>query len=138
MKVNLSFWCRMYTCQLSGNPRKLKPSVGVAMVASFNFSSAVSRISLGLLCDFFGPLKMLFVMLSMAGISMLVVWPFSNSLAPLAVFTIWNSVASGGFSHVGEIAVTDLIALNGFGTSSEGLVFFPHACNQFCSKRIRR
>jgi MFS family permease len=83
-------------CQSIG----LKPSAGAAMVASFNFSSAISRIGLGPLGDFFGPLKLLFVTLSITGISMLVLWPFSNSLAPLVIFTIWNGVASGGFFAV--------------------------------------
>jgi hypothetical protein len=31
-----------------------------------------------------------------------------------------------------------MIALNGLGTSCEGLVSFPHACNQFCLERILR
>jgi nitrate/nitrite transporter NarK len=83
------FFLPLY-CQSIG----LKPSVGAAMVASFNFSSAIGRIGLGLLCDFFGPLNMLSVTLLMTGISMLVLWPFSNSLAPLVVFTIWNGVAT--------------------------------------------
>jgi MFS family permease len=89
------FFLPLY-CESTG----LKLSAGAAMVTSFNFSSAIGRIGLGLLCDFFGPLNMLFVTLLMTGISMLVLRLFSNSLAPLFVFTIWNGVASGGFFAV--------------------------------------
>jgi hypothetical protein len=67
------FFLALY-CQSIG----LKPSVGVAMVASFGFSSAVVRIGLGLLCDFFGPLNMLFVTLLMTGIGMLVLMAFQQ------------------------------------------------------------
>ncbi|RKK67504.1 hypothetical protein BFJ69_g14448 [Fusarium oxysporum] len=79
---------------------QLKPSVGAAMVAIFNFSGALGRIGFGLLCDLFGPLNILFVTLLLTGISMLVLWPFSNTLVPLAIFAIWNGVASGGFFAV--------------------------------------
>lgn len=78
----------------------LKPSMGAAMVATFNFSGALGRIGFGLLCDSIGPLNILFVTLLLAGISMLVLWPFSNTLVPLVIFTIWNGVASGGFFAV--------------------------------------
>jgi MFS family permease len=75
----------------------LKPTVGAAMVAAFNFSSALGRIGCGLLCDYAGPLNVLIMTLMLGGISMLTLWPFSESLAPLAAFAIWNGVANGGF-----------------------------------------
>ncbi|KAK4908757.1 hypothetical protein LTR49_022377 [Elasticomyces elasticus] len=78
----------------------LEPSVGAAMVAIFNFSGAIGRIGFGLLCDFIGPLNVLFVTLLLTGISRTVLWPFSTSLAPLVVFTIRNGIASGGFFAV--------------------------------------
>jgi MFS family permease len=104
-------------CQSIG----LEPSVGAAMVASFNFSSAIGRIGLGLLCDFFGPLNMLFVTLLMIGSSMLVLWPFSNSLAPLVVFAIWNGVASGGFFPVMPTIVGGV-----FASQKMPIVMIPH------------
>ncbi|KAH8904855.1 MFS general substrate transporter [Coniochaeta sp. PMI_546] len=47
----------------------LKPSVGAAMVAVFNFSGAMGRVGFGLLCDFIGPLNILFATLLLTGIS---------------------------------------------------------------------
>jgi len=78
----------------------LKPSVGAAMLATFNFSGALGRIGCGLLCDIIGPLNVLFATLLLTGISMLVLWPVSTTLVPLVVFAIWNGVASGGFFAV--------------------------------------
>ncbi|KAK0251609.1 hypothetical protein LTS09_013299 [Friedmanniomyces endolithicus] len=78
----------------------LKPSVGAAMLATFNFSGALGRIGCGLLCDIIGPLNVLFATLLLTGISMLVLWPVSTTLVPLVMFAIWNGVASGGFFAV--------------------------------------
>ncbi|KAK3683163.1 hypothetical protein LTR37_020502 [Vermiconidia calcicola] len=89
------FFLPLY-CQSLG----LRPAVGAATVAAFNFSSALGRIGFGVLCDHLGPLNILFTTLLLNGISMLALWPFSGTLAPLVVFTIWNGVASGGFFAV--------------------------------------
>ncbi|KAK0276842.1 hypothetical protein LTR35_010236 [Friedmanniomyces endolithicus] len=78
----------------------LEPSVGTAMLATFNFSGALGRIGFGLLCDIIGPLNVLFATLLLTGISMLVLWPVSTTLVPLVIFSVWNGVASGGFFAV--------------------------------------
>lgn len=75
----------------------LSSSLGAGLVAAFNFSSAISRIVLGVLCDHLGPVNVLTVTLLLNGISMLVLWPFSTSIGPLVVFSIWNGAANGGF-----------------------------------------
>ena len=73
---------------------------GYLQVAGFNFSSAVGRLLLGLNADIIGPLNTLLVSLIVSGISMLVIWPISNSLGPLIAFVIINGVANGGFFAV--------------------------------------
>lgn len=75
----------------------LSSSLGAGLVAAFNFSPGVSRIVLGLLCDYLGPVNILTVTLLLNGLSMLVLWPFSTSVGPLVVFAIWNGAANGGF-----------------------------------------
>ncbi|CAJ2508837.1 Uu.00g138630.m01.CDS01 [Anthostomella pinea] len=82
------FFLPMY-CQSLG----LAPSIGAAMVATFNASSAIGRIGFGLLCDHLGALNVLFTALLLSG-------PFSDSLALLVVFAIWNGAANGGFFAV--------------------------------------
>ncbi|RYP18619.1 hypothetical protein DL765_003826 [Monosporascus sp. GIB2] len=75
----------------------LSSGTGAGLLAGFNFASAIGRIVCGILCDIIGPLNSLFLSLSICAISMLVVWPVSQSLAPLAIFVIVNGLANGGF-----------------------------------------
>ena len=85
---------------LYSNSMGLSNSAGAGLVAGFNFSSAVGRLLLGLNADFMGPLNTLLVSLIVSGISMLVIWPFSNSIGPLIAFVIINGMANGGFFAV--------------------------------------
>ncbi|KAI0416961.1 major facilitator superfamily domain-containing protein [Xylaria grammica] len=75
----------------------LSSATGAGLLAGFNFASAVGRIFSGILCDKIGSLNALFLALSLAAISMLAVWPVSTTLAPLAVFSVVNGMANGGF-----------------------------------------
>ncbi|KAI0817266.1 major facilitator superfamily domain-containing protein [Xylaria sp. FL0064] len=82
---------------LFANAIGLSSATGAGLLAGFNFASAVGRIFSGILCDRIGPLNALFLALSLAAISMLAVWPVSTTLAPLAVFSVVNGMANGGF-----------------------------------------
>ncbi|KAI1329164.1 major facilitator superfamily transporter [Xylariaceae sp. FL0255] len=75
----------------------LSSATGAGLLAGFNFSSAIGRILSGVLCDRIGALNTLFLTLALAAISMLVVWPVSETLGPLALFAIVNGMANGGF-----------------------------------------
>jgi MFS family permease len=75
----------------------LSSSTGAALLAGFNFSSAVGRILCGFLCDRLGPLNTLFLSLMLSALSMLSLWPASTTLAPLAMFVVINGSANGGF-----------------------------------------
>ncbi|OAQ73140.1 monocarboxylate permease [Pochonia chlamydosporia 170] len=75
----------------------LSPNTGAALLAGFNFSSAAGRILCGFVSDKLGPLNTLFGSLVVSSLGMLVLWPTSTTLAPLAVFTVLNGTANGGF-----------------------------------------
>ena len=75
----------------------LSSGTGAGLLAGMNFASAVGRVLCGHLCDVIGPLNSLFLSLLVCAISMLVVWPASQSLAPLAIFVVVNGMANGGF-----------------------------------------
>ncbi|CAJ0552304.1 Ff.00g062830.m01.CDS01 [Fusarium sp. VM40] len=75
----------------------LPSNVGAGLVAGFNFASAVGRICCGLLCDRIGAMNVLFLSLVLTGLSNLVIWSFSTTLAPLIPFVILNGMANGGF-----------------------------------------
>ena len=75
----------------------LSSGVGVALLTAFNISSAVGRIMCGYLCDKLGPLNTLGSSLMLGAIGMLILWPNSTTLGPLAVFAILNGASNGGF-----------------------------------------
>ncbi|TVY54718.1 Aspyridones efflux protein apdF [Lachnellula cervina] len=86
------FFLPLYSASLG-----LSPSAGAGLVAGFNFSSAVGRLCCGFLCDSMGPVNTLLLSLFLSALSMLAIWPVSNSLGPLILFVIINGAANGGF-----------------------------------------
>ncbi len=86
------FFIPLYSSSLG-----LSSSAGAALVAGFNISSAVGRLTSGLAADRLGPLNTLFIGLFLTTVSLFLVWPFSNSLGPLVVFVIMNGASNGGF-----------------------------------------
>ncbi|PWY84805.1 MFS general substrate transporter [Aspergillus heteromorphus CBS 117.55] len=72
-------------------------AAGAGVVAAFNFSSALGRLTCGFASDRIGGLNTLFVSLTLSALSMLVIWPASTSIGPLIVFVIINGMANGGF-----------------------------------------
>lgn len=75
----------------------MSSGTGAGVVAAFNFSSAIGRLICGLSCDKIGPLNTLFTSLLLSAVSMLVLWPLSDSIGPIIAFAIINGVANGGF-----------------------------------------
>ena len=94
----------------------LSSATGAALVAGFNFSSALGRITMGLLCDRLGPINTLFLSLLLSGLSMLLMWPFSGGLGLLLAFAIVNGFGNGGFfstmpTVVGNVFGSERVAL---------------------------
>ncbi|KAJ3890887.1 major facilitator superfamily domain-containing protein [Lentinula edodes] len=95
-------------------------SVGSVLLAVFNVSSALGRVSFGALCDVCGPITSLFLALILSALSLLAIWPVSSSLAPLIIFAILNGFGNGGFfstipsvvAHIyGPIRVTTVFSM---------------------------
>ncbi|KAG8630357.1 hypothetical protein KVT40_001976 [Elsinoe batatas] len=71
---------------------------GAAILAAWNFASAVGRIVMGFGADaFFGPVNSLLMSLTLIGITTLALWPFASTLGLLVFFAILNGIGSGGF-----------------------------------------
>ncbi|GJN74973.1 hypothetical protein PLICBS_009067 [Purpureocillium lilacinum] len=75
----------------------LSASAGAGLLAGFNFSSALGRVLCGLMSDRLGPLNTLLATLVASGAGMLVLWPASTTLGPLALFAVLNGASNGGF-----------------------------------------
>ncbi|KAF9232145.1 major facilitator superfamily domain-containing protein [Melanogaster broomeanus] len=75
----------------------LSQNTGSVLLALFNISSAVGRVGFGSFGDVVGPLSSLSLSLIVSAVSMLAIWPESNTLAPFVVFVIINGLGNGGF-----------------------------------------
>lgn len=75
----------------------LSTQTGAALVSGFNACTAIGRISAGWVCDRIGPMNTFLLTMTLNAVSMLAIWPVSNSLAPLTLFAVLNGVANGGF-----------------------------------------
>jgi MFS family permease len=94
------FFLPLYT-----NALGLSSSTGAAVVAIFNFSSAIGRLLCGFVSDKIGPVNTLLVALILDAISLFVLWPVSESIGPLIVFVIISGAANGGFFAVMPVVV---------------------------------
>ena len=75
----------------------LSASTGAGIVAGFNACTAIGRLGAGFACDRFGATNMLLLTMALNAVSMLAIWPVSNTIVPLVVFAAFNGVANGSF-----------------------------------------
>lgn len=92
-------------------------STGASLVAGYTLASAVGRIACGYLCDKLGPINILLGSLVLSSLSMLAIWPASQSLGPLALFVVVNGLSNGGF-----FSTTPTVASSVFGSARVGVV----------------
>ena len=86
-----------YFLPLYAQAAGLSSSTGAALVAGFNGCTAIGRLGSGYICDRLGPLNTYLFFMLLNGLSMLSIWPVSNSLSPLIVFAILNGFSNGAF-----------------------------------------
>ncbi|KAJ6117139.1 hypothetical protein N7512_006864 [Penicillium capsulatum] len=94
-----AFFLPLYTASLG-----LPSSAGAGLVAAFNFSSALGRLTCGFACDKLGSLNTLFLSLLLSALSIFVLWPVSSSIGPLIAFVIINGGWLGGYLMGAPIA----------------------------------
>ena len=75
----------------------LSASTGAGIVAAFNACTAVGRFGAGFACDRLGSTNMLLLTMILNAVSMLAVWPVSNTIGPLVAFAALNGIANGAF-----------------------------------------
>jgi MFS family permease len=90
-----SLFVPSYYLPLFAQSLGMSSSTGAGLVAAFNACNAVGRFVAGPLCDKIGPINMFLITMLLQAVSMLAIWPVSNSLGPLVVFAILNGVANG-------------------------------------------
>ena len=75
----------------------LSASAGAGIVAGFNACSAIGRFASGFACDKFGSTNMLLLTMALNAISMLAIWPVSDTIGPLIAFAAINGFTNGAF-----------------------------------------
>ena len=102
----------------------LSASTGAGIVAGFNACTAIGRFGAGFACDRFGSTNMLLLTMALNAVSMLAIWPVSNTIGPLVVFAAINGIANGAFFVTMPTAIGRMIgpgqAANGMGMAITG------------------
>lgn len=106
------FFLPLYT-----NALGYSSSTGAALVAGYTLASAVGRIACGYLCDVLGAINVLLASLVLSALSMLAIWPASQSLGPLALFVVVNGLSNGGF-----FSTMPTVASSVFGSARVGVI----------------
>ena len=75
----------------------LSASTGAGVVAAFNACTAIGRLGAGFACDRLGSTNMLLLTMGLNAVSMLAIWPVSDTVRPLVVFAAINGIANGSF-----------------------------------------
>ncbi|CAN9079325.1 unnamed protein product [Alternaria sp. RS040] len=75
----------------------LSSATGAALVSAFNACDAIGRFCAGPLCDKVGPLNMFVMVMVVNAVSMLAIWPVSDTLTPLVIFATVNGIANGAY-----------------------------------------
>ncbi|ETI28467.1 hypothetical protein G647_00916 [Cladophialophora carrionii CBS 160.54] len=88
----------------------LSSSTGAGLVGGFNACTAVGRFLSGWLSDSIGPVNMFLLAMALNAISMLAIWPVSNSLGPLVIFAMFNGLANGAFFTLYPVVVASTAA----------------------------
>lgn len=93
----------------------LSSTTGAGLVAGFNACTAIGRFMSGWLSDYTGPVNMFLLAMVLNAVSMLAIWPVSNSFAPLLVFALLNGLANGAFFTLYPVVVASTATAIGRG-----------------------
>lgn len=100
----------------------LSSSTGAGLVAGFNACTAVGRFTAGWLSDYTGPVNMFLLAMILNAVSMLAIWPVSDSFGPLLVFALLNGLANGAFFTIYPVVVASAAAAIGRGDTTSQAV----------------
>jgi MFS family permease len=96
----------------------LTSATGAWLVAGFNLCTAIGRLLSGYASDVMGPVNMFLCTMVLNAVSMLAIWPFSDSIGPLVVFAMINGLANGAFFTLFPVVVMSTASKLGSGQSS--------------------
>ncbi|KAG0001087.1 hypothetical protein BGZ65_003812 [Modicella reniformis] len=89
----------------------LTPEVGSSLVSIFAGVNAVSRILLGFVADWYGPLNVLILSSVFSGLACLILWTNTQGLAMAIVFVVIYGANAGGFNSLFPVVAADVIGV---------------------------
>lgn len=89
----------------------MKPEVGSSLVSVFAGVNAVSRILLGYVADWYGPLNVMILSSVFSGLACLILWMNSNGLPMTIVFVVVYAVNAGGFNSLFQVVAADVLGV---------------------------
>ncbi|KAL1917399.1 uncharacterized protein VTP21DRAFT_5055 [Calcarisporiella thermophila] len=95
---------------------------GSLFVALMNGANAVGRIVLGLAADRLGRINVMCFCLIFSSLSILLIWNFSFSFAPMCIFSLFYGFFGGGFVTLVGVVTAELSGIGNL-PSALGLVF---------------
>ncbi|KAI0230319.1 hypothetical protein L0F63_001290, partial [Massospora cicadina] len=97
LSAGLSFLVPIYYMPTFAEENQLTTRQGAWLVGAINLTSAIGRILIGILGDYFGHTNVFITALVLSSLSTLI-WYFSTKFYPLVAFSILYGVPSGGFA----------------------------------------
>ncbi|KAI9031969.1 major facilitator superfamily domain-containing protein [Hyaloraphidium curvatum] len=104
----------------------LSPSDGALVVGLMNLGNTIGRIGIGIASDKIGPFTAFASSIFLAGLSMLLFWPFATTLGTLIAFGMVYAFFSGGFVSLQSPTLAEIVGLNSI-ASAMGLMYFAGA-----------
>ncbi|MCJ1355770.1 MAG: hypothetical protein MMC33_005762 [Icmadophila ericetorum] len=75
----------------------LSASTGAGTVSALNACTEIGRLGAGFACDTIGSTNILLLKIVLKAISMLAIWPISDTIGPLVAFAALNGIANRAF-----------------------------------------
>ncbi|KAI9298029.1 MFS general substrate transporter [Neoconidiobolus thromboides FSU 785] len=101
----------------------LTDTQGAILVALLNAGSAIGRVALGNLGDYFGRYNILFLCITLNSFLCYFIWTFSYTFNMLLLFCILYGIAAGGFISMLPVVTVQLFGAEGI-ASINGLLYF--------------
>ncbi|KAF8936935.1 major facilitator superfamily domain-containing protein [Dissophora ornata] len=100
----------------------MTPEDGATLVSIFSGINAVSRIALGFVADWLGPMNILILSTTFSGLAVLIFWMNTKGFAMAVIFVCVYGVNAGGFNSLFPVVAADVIGLETL-AASVGLLY---------------
>lgn len=95
---------------------RMEPSEGALIIGLMQGASAIGRITLGLIADRLGHINTLWACVTLAGTSVITIWPFGTTFPVLLLFGLTYGLSVGGFISLLPTAIVEFFGTKDIAT----------------------